>query len=191
MFTNRGHTLVNDIYDADVVLFTGGSDVTPELYGQEKHPATMSCSKRDEEECKIFQMCYLRAIPMVGICRGAQFLNVMSGGSMFQDVSGHTLGDHEINTSCGLNFEVTSTHHQMMKPSDEGILLATANESLWREEVIEGNISRDTWDNNDAEAVFYPKTRCFCYQPHPEFLEIDSQCQEYFFDMIDIKFGVK
>ena len=65
----KNHTLVDNLEDADIVIFTGGEDVDPSLYNCEKHHSTMSNIKRDLEEKEIFekvrpdQFC-------IGICRG-------------------------------------------------------------------------------------------------------------------------
>ena len=90
MFINYGFTVVEDIQFADLVCFTGGEDVSPHLYGQPVHPLTFSSVRRDEKEKAIFDACCERNLPMVGICRGGQFLNVMSGGKMYQHVTNHT-----------------------------------------------------------------------------------------------------
>ncbi len=72
-----------------LVCFTGGSDVSPELYGHRNLES--GCNKaRDEKEVLIFEMAKKHGIPMTGICRGSQFLNVMCGGTMVQ----HLLASH-------------------------------------------------------------------------------------------------
>lgn len=168
MFERMHYNVTNNIEDADLVCFTGGEDVTPSFYGHEKHPTTGNNAYRDRYESDIFAMCRERGLPMVGICRGAQFLNVMSGGTMYQDVRGHT-ADHSItDVETGEIILVSSTHHQMMKPSSEAILVATAalkGERTWFEE---GIFKRDV-SKEDIEVVYYPHTDCLCFQPHPEF----------------------
>ncbi len=67
------------VSDADFVIFAGGSDVDPQLYGQKMHHKTYINTKRDEEEMDIYQQCLEEGIPMVGVCRGAQFGWVMRG----------------------------------------------------------------------------------------------------------------
>ena len=49
------HKLVDKVEDADIVLFTGGEDVDPSLYGCKKHPTTYSNLQRDLEEKAIFE----------------------------------------------------------------------------------------------------------------------------------------
>ena len=95
------------------------------MYREEEHPRTSYDVNRDKD-CKfLFYWCEDVGIPMVGICRGGQFLNVMSGGSMWQDVNNHTKPHRVINydTFNTYPFMVSSTHHQMMDPSSEGEIL--------------------------------------------------------------------
>lgn len=62
-------TLVDSIGDAEVVLFTGGEDVDPSLYGCEKYDGTYSNLKRDLEEKAIFEQIREDQLAL-GICRG-------------------------------------------------------------------------------------------------------------------------
>lgn len=65
----EGVTFVETVEDAEVVLFTGGEDVTPSLYGCKKHPTTFCNSVRDLEEKEIFNKIKENQIAL-GICRG-------------------------------------------------------------------------------------------------------------------------
>ena len=61
--------LVDQIEEAEVVIFTGGEDVDPSLYGCKKHHTTYCNSKRDQEEQEIFKKITEKQIAL-GICRG-------------------------------------------------------------------------------------------------------------------------
>ena len=61
--------LVNDVKNADIILFTGGEDVDPEMYGKEKHDTTYSNINRDYEEAEIFEKVRPNQV-CLGICRG-------------------------------------------------------------------------------------------------------------------------
>lgn len=61
--------LVDSINDADIVLFTGGEDVDPSLYGCKKHPTTYSNIDRDIRERKMFKMIRPDQLA-IGVCRG-------------------------------------------------------------------------------------------------------------------------
>lgn len=90
MFKNEGWNIAPSIEEADLVQFTGGSDVFPRLYGEPPHRTTSYNEGRDEKEKQIYELAQELGIPCAGICRGGQFLNVMNHGRMFQDVDNHT-----------------------------------------------------------------------------------------------------
>lgn len=77
----ENHIYTDNLEEADVVLFTGGEDVDPSLYGCEKHPTTHSNIKRDLEEKAIFekvrpdQLC-------IGICRGLRNVVLFKHGEL-------------------------------------------------------------------------------------------------------------
>ena len=178
LFRKLGHTLVYDESKADFLVFTGGEDVTPAFYGAKKHESTHNSTYRDVFEEGVFQRNLDK--PKVGICRGGQFLNVMSGGEMYQDVGKHC-GAHEItDLLTGETLLVSSTHHQMMKPSHKGLLVASAGlggSRVW----YEGTILKKDVSKEDIEVVYYEHTNSLCFQPHPEFEnEIYHPMQAYF-----------
>lgn len=191
MYKEDGHEIVEDIADAQLVQFTGGEDVTPRLYGCGAHPHTMNSEARDERERAIFYECLDRGLPMVGICRGGQFLNVMSGGRMYQHIDGHATGrTHEVvDTMSGYRCQVTSTHHQMMIPANTGRILGSVNPSL---STFKDYVDRDGMiftvepepDNLDVEVVAYEDYRTLCFQPHPEY-EDGKACREWFFSLVE------
>ena len=71
----------------DGFLFTGGHDVSPELY-QEKllNKSVVCCSRRDAMEKIVLQKVLELDKPLLGICRGIQFLNAALGGTLYQDL---------------------------------------------------------------------------------------------------------
>lgn len=180
MFTKGfGWELAASIRDADLVQFTGGSDVSPCLYG-EPNIASGTSFRRDMEELVWFQHALEYNIPMAGICRGGQFLNVMCGGRLWQDVDGH-IGDHEILcVKSGEVFVGTSTHHQMMRPGPTGeiVCIAHGNLASYKHGAYDSEDSMCEL-SDDVEAVFYDKQSAFCFQPHPEFAQRDELAARY------------
>lgn len=68
-------------------LFTGGQDVSPKLYKESKTAVCGEpCEARDRLEQMIFSYAYEKDIPLLGICRGIQMINVLMGGSLYQDL---------------------------------------------------------------------------------------------------------
>ncbi|WP_394232044.1 gamma-glutamyl-gamma-aminobutyrate hydrolase family protein [Niallia oryzisoli] len=79
-----------DIIDRlDVLALVGGfEDIDPSLYGAERHPLTAGCNKSlDEFEISAFHFARKKGIPIIGICRGFQLINVALGGTLYQDTS--------------------------------------------------------------------------------------------------------
>ena len=176
LFNNLGYDIVDDINKATLLCFTGGADVSPSLYGEAKHPKTSTNPERDEHEQAFFKFASNKQLPMVGICRGAQFLHVMNGGKLFQHVDNHTMwGTHEAtDEQTGEEHSVTSTHHQMMiHEFGNGELVATAKESIHKESMRNGEIS-SVLAHIDIEVVWHGDSKCLCFQPHPELEGADS-----------------
>jgi putative glutamine amidotransferase len=133
---------VEETLDAlDGVLFSGGSDLDPELYGQEAHPETKGVvPERDRAELALLQAALARDMPVLAVCRGSQVLNVALGGDLVQhlpEVVGdekhkHTPGeyaDHDVTVEpetrlgslLGDHAPVKSHHHQGIGRLGEGL----------------------------------------------------------------------
>lgn len=175
-----GGEIVDTINDSEVVIFTGGEDVSPYMYSDsEPHPSTYYSVQRDNACVDLFNNSVGKL--RIGICRGAQFLHVMNGGQLVQDCDQHGIyGMHEITLIPGMvEGLVTSTHHQMMLYDynlGDSILVGWANRSTYKE-VMDGGKPVDIKDRQpeDAEVVYYPWTNSLCFQPHPEYAVDDPK----------------
>jgi putative glutamine amidotransferase len=127
----------------DAVIFTGGSDVGPALYGEQPHPTSNVKPERDAAELLLMRAAIAADLPVLGICRGMQLLTVVYGGRLHQhlpDVLGHDnhrptsgpkFGEHPVRLSpgsachrvLGESAMVNSFHHQGVK--DAGRLRPT------------------------------------------------------------------
>lgn len=77
----------------DGLLLPGGYDIDPQLFGEEPIPELGLVDPIwDELEISVAQMALGRQIPILGICRGIQVLNVAAGGTLFQDISTQVKG---------------------------------------------------------------------------------------------------
>ncbi len=136
----------------DGLVLTGGLDVQPELYGAERHPLTDPArSDRDDWELALLRGARERGIPVLGICRGLQLINVAAGGTLHQhlpDVLGtdrYQLGDgvfarNEVAVSGGTMLSelvgtgaltVSSYHHQGIdRLGDDLVVSARSGEGL-------------------------------------------------------------
>jgi len=136
---------VEETLDAvDGVLFSGGSDLDPELYDQDPHPATSGVvAERDRAELALLEAALARDMPVLAVCRGSQVLNIARGGDLVQhlpDVVGdekhkHTPGtfaDHEVTLEPGTRLAgllgdralVKSHHHQGIGRLGKGLKVA-------------------------------------------------------------------
>jgi putative glutamine amidotransferase len=76
----------------DGIIFTGGPDVSPSLYGAEPHERTVARPARDDAELPLMRAALAADLPTLAICRGMQLMAVAYGGRLFQhlpDVLGH------------------------------------------------------------------------------------------------------
>ncbi len=116
----------------DGLIFSGGSDLDPALYGQFPHPSTVGIDAvRDEAELALLTAALERDLPVLAICRGSQVLNVAFGGTLIQhlpDMLAHerhreepgTFSTHGIETQEGTRLaeligpkaRIKSSHHQ-------------------------------------------------------------------------------
>jgi GMP synthase-like glutamine amidotransferase len=177
----------------DLILFTGGEDVNPIYYNENTNSKTNYNSDRDKfEKSNLFEK--YKNIPKLGICRGAQFLTVMSGGKLIQHVENHGIsGTHEIEWCYPITTQVTSitsTHHQMMNPfnldpNDYSILACS---KYFRSDVyLNGNDEQITIPKNfvEPEIVYYPKTMSLCIQGHPEMSTCPQDTRDLIFSLMN------
>jgi gamma-glutamyl-gamma-aminobutyrate hydrolase PuuD len=73
----------------DGLLLTGGTDIAPSLYGAADEGSVGTDPDRDELEAAAWAVADARGIPILGICRGLQAMNVFDGGTLTQHVDGH------------------------------------------------------------------------------------------------------
>jgi gamma-glutamyl-gamma-aminobutyrate hydrolase PuuD len=165
---------LSEVANADLILFTGGSDVDPALYGHKKHRRTFSDKERDLKEHLIYAKALESKVPMLGICRGAQFLTAcQKGGYLIQDIDNHAIGaTHELTFNDGSTHFITSTHHQMMYPFEVSgyQLIAWSTERRSSFYDFGDKTKFDLPFNKEPEIVFYPETKCLCIQGHPEMM---------------------
>ena len=190
MFRSNGWEVKTTPAEADFLQFTGGHDVSPHYYGQKEHKTTFSNSARDKRCFELFSFAQKERKACLGICRGAQFLTVASGGSLWQNVEKHTVGHLIVDLLYAKTVPVSSTHHQMMCSDNipDRVLLAVSGEHYRTRKQKEDDEYH--YSPYDEEANFYPTSQSLAYQPHPEFFGKDHPCQAYYFSLIARCFGV-
>lgn len=150
-----GSSLRRILQRLDGLLISGGNfDIHPVYYGEKPTEALGKVkSRRTESELELARLAVQRDLPLLGICGGAQALNVAMGGSLYQDISievpdavEHQLsakrstGGHNIDVKAGTRLhqilgrrtvEVNTTHHQAVKRLGKGLIVnATAPDGL-------------------------------------------------------------
>jgi putative glutamine amidotransferase len=115
----------------DGVVVTGGGDVDPARYGAEPHPETGSIDPaRDAFDTALWNGLLADGMPVLGICRAIQILNVALGGTLHQHVPDHRLGDgfHLVEVGSRLaevigapTTDVNSLHHQSIDRLADGL----------------------------------------------------------------------
>ncbi|MGM9833280.1 MAG: gamma-glutamyl-gamma-aminobutyrate hydrolase family protein [Candidatus Limisoma sp.] len=172
-----------DNVSVDALLLSGGADVDPVLFGEEPVDELGRVSRqRDDYEIALFRAAERRRIPVLGICRGLQVINVARGGSLWQDMPSQLgeqfachdqtqpteIGTHEVLVEPGSKvaelFEstqlITNTHHhQAVKSVGEGLMVSAV--------AADGTI----------EALEDPSANILAVQFHPERMP----AMQYFF----------
>jgi putative glutamine amidotransferase len=167
----------SDLENCDGVVLSGGVDIHPDFYGGNKDypdaPAKFN-RRRDEFELKIFDFAKHK-LPVLGICRGLQLINVACGGTLIPDLGKlneiHTAEDsaladkqHEViveevsllfNISKTTHDKVTSAHHQAIDILSEELM---ANAFSYDDNIIEGV----EWKDKTGKPFM------LCVQWHPE-----------------------
>lgn len=159
----------------DGFLFTGGQDVSPEIYHEKPLEELIdTCEKRDCMEDVVLKRAIAEDKPVLGICRGIQFINAALGGSLYQDLptqhpsetehhqqSPYDMPVHEVTLVEGSplheclktdRLPVNSLHHQAVKTVAPGLrIMAISTDGI-------------------AEALYRPESRfLWAVQWHPEF----------------------
>jgi len=120
----------------DGLVIAGGPDVEPVHYGAEPHPRTGPPARaRDAWELALIDAALAARVPLLGICRGMQLLNVALGGTLVQHIDGHAevvgvFGDHPVKPVPGTRYaaavpeetSVPTYHHQAVDHLGTGLV---------------------------------------------------------------------
>ena len=123
------------------LILTGGTDVDPARYHQTPHSETdLPDKERDRREALLVSEALQRDIPILAICRGMQFLNVVLGGTLTQHIEGHRQprvydaqsvhireGSRLASILKSGEYRINSRHHQCVASLGEGLMKTAAD----------------------------------------------------------------
>ena len=168
--------------EMDGLLLTGGSDISPQFLRQENIDPSLIHNdidpERDRWEFDAISKSLARGLPILGICRGTQVLNVALGGTLKLDIPGHNFPEQKendiqplrYNTSATHRFEkVNSAHHQAVDRVADGFEV-----EAW---CVTDDIIEQIWLRN------YPFALAVQY--HPERGKIYDALFEDFFSRLE------
>lgn len=149
---------IEELFDIlDGILFTGGGDLEPSHYDEENRGSEGIDPGRDQLELALARRAAKQGVPMFGICRGHQLINVALDGGLIQDVDEHQQGaareaaTHSVEVAPGSRLaelvgplvEVNTFHHQVVDPERIGRGLRVSAFSNDGQRLIEGLESED------------------------------------------------
>lgn len=152
----------------DGVVLTGGTDIDPARYGHSPHAELIAPEdERDELEFALMDGAIEKGIPVLGICRGLQVVNVHGGGTLHQDVPAHSRFDvapetavHPVEFAAGSVLaglygdrrDVNSLHHQTV------------------DDVAPGYVVSARGDDGEVEGLEHESLPVVSVQWHPEMM---------------------
>lgn len=174
-FTSENDELEQLAKMCDGFLFTGGHDVSPELYSEKPVDDSVICCKdRDEMESWYLKYAISSDKPLLGICRGIQFINAALGGTLYQDLP--TQHSSEIDHHQKPPYDIPVHTVSIVKDSPLGKLLDTEQLSVnsYHHQAVKDLSPRlkamAISTDGLIEAVFMPEHRfLWAVQWHPEF----------------------
>jgi len=135
VFKYSKNILKEGMEDVDAIVLWGGEDIAPSYYKEKRHSRNQSYtghpSQRDKNEWKAMLYAKANGIPIIGVCRGAQFLCIFSGGKLIHKITSLKLRDKK---SLKLDFTFyTSIKNRRRKARHYGraILIGFYYSKLW------------------------------------------------------------
>ena len=181
--------------DLDGVLLSGGGDIAPSYYHQAPHPkANPPDPTRDSFEFELARLALDKDLPMLGVCRGLQLLNVSAGGTLIQDIPSEVNQalTHEVNNPLyAIAHEVWvtrgSTLSRVMQDqlADNDVLQVNSRHHQAIKQTAAGFEVSATAPDGVIEAIERPASRfCMAVQWHPENFWRTGEFRELFEEFV-------
>ncbi|MGN0412010.1 MAG: gamma-glutamyl-gamma-aminobutyrate hydrolase family protein [Lachnospiraceae bacterium] len=171
----------------DGILFTGGHDVSPELYGEEPlENLVVNCSVRDEMEMFVLKRAMELDKSMLGICRGIQFINAALGGTLYQDIPLQHPSDLEHHQKPPYDVPVHTVHIDKEEPLFALLQKEELEVNSYHHQAVKklapGLVAMAMSPDGLIEALYKPDQKfLWALQWHPEFSYlVDTSSQAIF-----------
>lgn len=186
LFNNTFTTITPKELSKNHILFLwGGEDIATEIYGETPcdYVKYEHKSIRDTLEINLFHKAVDLQIPIIGICRGAQLITCLTGGSLIQHIEEHDGGNHAIVTKEDQMLVTNSCHHQMMIPNPKtSTILAHSIEYKNSFGLRENN--KRVIINDVPEIVHFSDVNALGIQGHPEWPTMPRKTIKYCINLI-------
>jgi len=168
-YQSLGHRVItvsevpNDINPDDLVVFSGGIDINPILYGEKPHPATQvkaeTLGHRDRLCLNLYSRAVLRGASILGICRGHQHIAAMKGIKLIQHLAPAEHGRRKVEFEGKFWASVPKCHHQAVPVTAQLNALAVTHRD-------DGLSFLEAFQTNNGKIL--------AVQGHPEWCEPDE-----------------
>ncbi|MDO5540432.1 MAG: gamma-glutamyl-gamma-aminobutyrate hydrolase family protein [Eubacteriales bacterium] len=165
----------------DGFLFTGGHDVSPDLYNEVPVKECGACCKeRDIMEKKLFGMALKADKPVLGICRGIQFINAVLGGSLYQDLPTQHPSELEHHQTPPYDISIHKVKIVENTPLHELLNIRELDVNSYHHQAIKKlstHLTAMAYSTDDLVEAVYMKDKKFVWavQWHPEFSHKSDQ----------------
>lgn len=187
-----GAELAELLDDVDGIVLSGGQDVDPAIYGADNIASRLVRPESDEFDARVVHEAIERGLPLLGICRGPQILNVALGGDLHQEIQSGGDPVHPTYAEMEQLDDVTSHRHEIgvvvgtRLAAILGAPTVTVN-SLHHQAIArlaDGLVVSAVAPDGTIEAVEGVGADLLAVQWHPEMLR-DDVCDRLFADLVE------
>lgn len=182
---------IDSVLDSlNAVLLIGGYDVNPLLYGQEPHRKLgIVIDARDRSEILMAIKAFERNMPLLGICRGEQVMNVAFGGTLYQDIDTqveHVLKHTQASNRHELTHTVELLPSKLQQIIGQDSILTNSFHHQAVDRVALGFLMNARAKDGVVEGIEHPEhPYCIGVQWHPEGLQNDGPSDQLFKSLIE------